>query len=307
MPEQSNDIILFSQTKPRIQKLSPTKLLINAPGKINLNLYVGPLQEDGFHPLDSIVAKIAIYDTIELQLRDGKDGEITFASQGCDCGDNSRNLAYLAACALRNKCNIPGCDISLNKNIPPGGGLGGGSSDAAAVLMGLNELWELKLSACELLGIAAELGSDVPLFLGSAVSRITSRGEKISPLELQDFWVVLILPNVSCPTGEVYNAFDTMGKSDISQQLDAEIFSKPVSHWRNLMVNDLMKPAMDLFGSLSEIYRAIQPLVGLPLCMSGSGSTLFVLCDSESEAESAVQKIPDNFRNFARIVRSNPW
>jgi len=173
--------------------------------------------------------------------------------------------------------------------------------------VGLNELWGLNLSVDELLPIAAELGSDVPLFIGSHASRMTSRGEKISPVEMQDFWVVLILPNISCPTSQVYNAFDAKGKSQISPQLDMQIFSTPVSQWRGLMVNDLTEPALGLFGSLDEVYRAIEPCVELPLCMSGSGSTLFVLCDSKHEAEGVLRKIPEDFRNCSRIVQSNPW
>ena len=304
MPENNNDI-LYPQTKPRIQQLNPTGLLVNAPGKINLNLYAGALREDGYHPLDSIVAKISLYDTIELQLRD--DDKIAFECKGFDCGDNSQNIAYMAACALRAKRDVPGCDILLSKQIPPGSGLGGGSSDAAGVLLGLNELWGLNLSVTELLPIAAELGSDVPLFLGSRASRIISRGEKISSVEVHDFWAVLIFPNVSCPTGQVYQAFDTTGKSQLTPQLDTQIFSKPVSQWRNLIVNDLMKPGLELFKPLTEAYRAIEPCMGLPLCMSGSGSTLFVLCDSQPEAVSVIRKIPDDFRSYARIVRSNPW
>ncbi|MCK5113503.1 MAG: 4-(cytidine 5'-diphospho)-2-C-methyl-D-erythritol kinase [Phycisphaerae bacterium] len=291
--------------KPQIEKLAPTKLLVNAPAKINLNLHVGPLREDGFHPLDSIVAKIALYDAVELQLRD--DDEITFACEGFDCGDNSQNLAYRAAKGLRGNRKIHGCDICLSKKIPPGGGLGGGSSDAAAVLLGLNELWGLGLSGSELLPIAAELGSDVPLFLASRSCRMTSRGEEISPTDVHDFWAVLILPNISCPTGSVYGAFDAAGKSQLAPQLDAKFFAKPVSQWRDLMVNDLTRPAMGLFTQLAEIYQAIASCVELPLCMSGSGSTLFVLCDSESEAADVVGKIPDEFRSTARIVQSNPW
>lgn len=305
MPEQDDNNFLPLEIKPGIQKLSAGRLSVNAPGKVNLNLHVGPLREDGFHPLDSIVAKIALYDNIELKLRN--DGEITFACNGFGCGDNSQNLAYLAACALRTKCDTQGCDIYLDKGIPSGSGLGGGSSDAAAVLVGLNELWEMNLSADEFLPIAAELGSDVPLFLGSRASRMTSRGEKISAVEMQDFWVVLILPNISCPTSKVYKAFDATGKSHISPQLDTKIFGTPVSQWRGLMVNDLTEPALDLFESLGEVYRAIEPLVGFPLCMSGSGSTLFVLCESESEAAGVIRKIPEDFRRCSHIVPSNPW
>ena len=129
--------------QPKRQKLSPDALRLHAPAKINLNLLVGPRREDEYHSVDSCIAKISLYDS--LQFRRRHDGEITLHCHGLSCGAVEDNLVMRAARMLADLQPVPGVDISLVKNIPSGGGLGGGSSDAACTLAGLNELWGLNL------------------------------------------------------------------------------------------------------------------------------------------------------------------
>lgn len=277
---------------------------INAPAKINLNLLVASRRGDGFHPLDSFVTKITFYDWLEMRPR--RDGLISLICEGIDCGETSENLAIRAAKILAEGRAVGGVDILLRKEIPPGGGLGGGSSDAAAVLIELNKLWNLNLPDDQLADIAAELGSDVPLFLGQAGSRITGRGEILQPVKIYPLWVILILPDIACPTGEVYRAFDA-APPQADKQLDSKILTQPPSKWRSMLVNHLESPAMQLAPDLANIQGKIAAATSLPVNLSGSGSTLFILCDNQAETQMIVNLIPQEFQKYCRIARLNEW
>ncbi len=289
---------------PRTQSLGPAGLCVNAPAKLNLNLLVGPLRDDGFHPLDSFVTKITFYDRIELRLRN--DGQINLTCAGIDCGSADDNLAIRAAQALAEGRGVDGVDISLTKFIPPGGGLGGGSSDAAGVLAGLNQLWCLDLSVGQLAEIAVGLGSDVPLFLAGPASRMTGRGEILQPVDVYPFWTILILPRIACPTGPVYRAFDA-APIQVAKQLDANKLTQPPSTWRDRLVNHLERPAMEISPELADIRDEISTATGLPVNMSGSGSTLFMLCDNQAEVQDVYGKVPEEFKKLCRAACLNEW
>lgn len=287
---------------PRTKPLGRGCVRLHAPAKINLNLLVARPRSDGFHPLDSFVAKISFYDRLELRLR--SDERICLACEGIDCGSAAENLAMKAAKALAAAAGRPvaGVDILLDKQIPPGGGLGGGSSDAAAVLVGLSDLWSLDLPAKKLADLAAGLGSDVPLFLGQAASQMTGRGEIIEPIDVYPFWVILILPGLVCPTGQVYRVFDAT-PTEAEKQLDPTILTQPPSQWRPLLVNQLQRPAMQLAPGLANLRDALAAATNLPVNISGSGSTLFILCDDQAEAREAGNRIPRQFQSLCRIAR----
>ncbi len=291
-----------------MQQLPGRSLRVHAPAKINLNLLVEPVRADGYHPLDSLVARVTFYDTIDLAVRD--DGQIHLDCQGLDCGDVSQNLALraaklLAANSPEGKC--PGADITLIKQIPPGKGLGGGSSDAAAVLWALNDLWGLDLPEKRLAQLAAKLGSDVPLFLGPAVLQMTGRGEIITPTKLKPFWAVLILPELACPTGPVYSAFDKLPLKE-SQQLDLnEISQLPPSAWRGRLVNQLAPAAVAITPALGELGEQLQKAIASPVHLTGSGSAMFVLCDDLAEAAAVRARIDGNLPLKSLIVSQNPW
>lgn len=275
---------------------------LRAPAKINLCLHVRPPREDGFHPLDSIVARVTLCDEIELTTRE--EDRLVLACPGLvDCPPE-RNLAYRAAELIRRETdsNDAGLNIRLTKRIPPGAGLGGGSSDAAAVLLGCNELWQLGLSPGELAGLGERLGSDVPLFLGPPASRITGRGERVQPVDLPDFHVVLVLPDLSCSTAEVYREFDRLGVTGTPQTDPADLIGPP-SGWRDRLVNDLAEPACRVCPELGELREKLSAAVGLPIHVTGSGSGLFVLADGLIEAEAILQSVPEPLRNLCQIVR----
>ena len=288
---------------PRLRTLDDGRLRMAAPAKINLNLLVGHARGDGFHPVDSYVAKVTLYDSLTLGLRD--DGRIVLTCGGAECGPNEENLALRAAKAIARGRLAPGADIDLLKRIAPGKGLGGGSSDCAAVLHGLNVLWELALPPGELACLAGSLGSDVPLFLGPAAARMTGRGECIEPVAMHAFWAVLCMPDATCATAEVYRAFDDV-PVEPADQFDSALLSHPPSTWRHLLRNQLAAAAERVCPALEAIGREISRRAALPVHLTGSGSAMFMLCDSSDEAIDVLSRISEaNCR--AIVVAANPW
>jgi len=262
---------------------------VTAPAKLNLNLLVGPVREDGYHPLDSLVSRITLFDPLEFHPRDGAQVRLTV--YGADCGPMADNLVVRAAEALTARCGPHGADVSLTKAIPPGRGLGGGSSDAAATLMGLNALWGLALSDGVLKEVSTEIGSDVPLFLGPPTLRMTGRGEQWESVSVHPFVAVLILPPLTCSTAGVYKAYDAYA-SPIGPQLDPRLLAGgPPSAWRDLLVNDLTAAAHAVCPALSEMHKQLGEAVDAPVHLTGSGSGMFVLCDHSEEADAVANAL----------------
>lgn len=276
-----------------------------APAKVNLDLLVGPRRADGYHPLDSRVVAVTLYDEITLRRRD--DGTIRLACEGLPCGPAEKNLAYRAAVLLSEGQPGRGAEIFLRKRIPPGAGLAGGSSDAATVLAGLNDLWQLGLSRRALQAAGARLGSDVPLFLHPPPCRMTGRGEILEPLTVHSFRAVLILPPLTCSTVEVYRAFDARPSPPPVEPLPAALFTQPPSLWRHRLVNHLAEAAFAVCPALGEFHRLLTAALPLPVHLTGSGSGLFVLCDDEEEARRIIQALPREARDFCRLVGQNSW
>jgi 4-diphosphocytidyl-2-C-methyl-D-erythritol kinase len=289
----------------RLEPLQGGGLRVLAPAKINLNLLVAPRGQDGYHPLDSFVAKVTLYDEIELRPR--PDGQIAFGCRGADCGKDEDNLALRAARLMRDFAPAAaGADIRLTKRIPPGAGLGGGSSDAAAVLAGLNELWNLSHSREQLMQAAERLGSDVPLFLGPPAARMTGRGQRIEEVQVHPFRAVLLMPGCPCSTAEVYQKFD-LKPEPAASQLDARLLAGPPSGWRRLLQNQLCLPACNVSPKLAEVWRRLTGRGDQLVCLTGSGSTLFMLCDDDHEAAAVLAAIPQDLRPCCLVVRNNPW
>ena len=293
-----------SRCQGRFLRSGDTPRLV-APAKINLNLLVGARGADGYHPLDSLVAKVCLYDVISLQGR--RDGQINFSCQGAECGDDDRNLALRAGRLLAAERKVGGADIALRKGIPVGMGLGGGSSDAAAVLAGLNLLWNLRLGDCELAELALQLGSDVPLFLGPAASRMTGRGEILQAIELHPFFAVLVLPPFGCGTADVYRQFDAMPPAEAAGQLPLELLRQPPSRWRTRLVNQLAPAAEIVQPRLDEMLSRLRGAISLPVCVTGSGSAMFVLCDDAAEAAAVLEQAPADLRPLCFAVANSTW
>ena len=286
--------------------LDDNGMLLYAPAKINLNLLVAPPRPDGFHPVDAIVAKITLYDRLELRPR--SDGEIVLDCGRADCGPVERNLVTRAARQLARGRDVCGVDIKLTKVIPPGAGLGGGSSDAAAALRGLNIFWRLDLDAGALSDLGTELGSDVPLFLGPPAARMTGRGECVERLEVCEFTAVILMSGLMCSTVEVYGAYDRLGTAGQLQQIDPRTLTdEHPSVWRASLQNDLAAAAMQVCPELSSIRNRVASAVDAPVHITGSGSAMFILCDEATDARRIVETLDKDLQEMCVIVGQNPW
>jgi len=181
-------------------------LRLTIPAKVNLYLEVGARRRDGFHDLETVFHTVGLYDTLELRSADA----LTLQTSGIRVPAGSANLVMRAAAGLRSATGCrKGAAMRLTKRIPTGAGLGGGSADAAAALLGLCRLWHLRIPHVSLLRIAAALGSDVPFFLrgGSAIG--SGRGERLKAIPSNlDGGVVIVKPRFGMPTAAAYAALD---------------------------------------------------------------------------------------------------
>ncbi|TDR32038.1 4-(cytidine 5'-diphospho)-2-C-methyl-D-erythritol kinase [Hydromonas duriensis] len=261
-----------------------------SPAKINWFLHVTGQRDDGYHTLETVFQQIDWYDTLHIQLRN--DGNIHLQGDSCGVAIET-NLAYRAAVALKtfahqhNHSNdVLGADIHLQKNIPTGAGLGGGSSNAATVLLALNQLWHLNFSHSQLQSIGLKLGADVPFFVSEHPAAFAQGiGEQLSPLDLPKREILLVNPNVHVNTGAVFTHPNlprqhpalTTSLFELQQQLHEQPFQ--AQHR-----NDLESVTFELSPEVKMVYNALQHVA--PTRMSGSGSTLVAcpMSDDESAA-----------------------
>ncbi|MGD0462074.1 MAG: 4-(cytidine 5'-diphospho)-2-C-methyl-D-erythritol kinase [Tepidisphaeraceae bacterium] len=265
---------------------------ILSPAKINLHLRIGLPGADGFHPLLSWMCTVGMYDTIEMEAK-GEPG-VRLRCDRHDVPVDGSNLIVRAGEAL-GRPHL-GADVILHKKIPMGGGLGGGSSNAAFALQGFNELWSLHHSTSRLAEIGARLGSDVVFFLHGPSSVCAGRGERVTPIGHPLAKVaVLIFPKLSMSTPAVYRRFDEMelGSSDaIEQQPDWKAWQQlPAERLLPWLKNDLEAPAFSLCPELGELRQRLERQIGQTVRMSGSGSTLFTLMDDSDAAEAVAARI----------------
>jgi len=277
-----------------------------APAKVNLTLRVLGRRTDGYHDIESLVQKISIYDRITFLERDEPGIHLTCSDTSLPTGPD--NLVYRAAELMVKSSRRAkrGISLHLDKTIPSGAGLGGGSSDAAAVLMGLNTLWELSLAREELVEIGKEIGSDVPLFLHPSPSLITGRGEKVDPSPLLvDATYVVVFPGFSVSTRWAYSNFRLTKEPDIYRISALHKTARgalPPNQWQNFLVNDL-EEAVTI--SHPEIGRCKEDLLragAAASLMSGSGSAVFGLFEDRRTAENAARRLMEDGKQTALVA-----
>lgn len=265
-----------------------------APAKINLHLRVGRRRADGFHPLLTWMSSIALFDQIDITPAEGPS-RLTCDDPALPVDDKNLVCKAMVAVARVAPPQRP-VSIHLQKRIPMGAGLGGGSSDAARTLLGLNAMWKLRQSVEDLAGLAARLGSDVPFFFYLPCAVCRGRGEVVQPAAPpRPRWAVVILPGFGVPTSPAYARFDEMGLGD-DLPLAGDCpwtawASLPASELMRLLANDLEPAAFSLVPALGELWEAIQRNLARPVRMSGSGSSLFTLYDDADEAITAASAI----------------
>lgn len=270
----------------------PAPLRDDAPAKINLTLAVGPLRTDGFHPIESLIARISLCDTLTLS---PSDGGFRLTANDPGLPTDETNLVIRAARAIAETAgiSIPDVHIHLEKHIPAGAGLGGGSSDAATTLRLLEDFTGTALSPAQRLSIAASLGSDVPLFLNPSPCVARGRGEQVEVIQAPlTGHVVLLQPEIHCSTREIYAELDRHSARPIdSGRLQRVLSVLPdVDALMPLLFNDLEPPAFTCFPELQSLHARAQDIAEGPVRMSGSGSSLFrVVADQQRAATLAKQ------------------
>jgi len=265
------------------------KLKFKTPAKVNLGLHIHGKRKDGFHELETILQMVSLYDELELEpLSSGIELECDTPGIPTDY----TNLACKAALLLQESCQAKdrGVRIRLKKNIPLGAGLGGGSGNAAGVLMGLNRLWNLNVRQEKLSILSSELGSDVPFFLTSPRAVGVGRGEQLEVLEPHlKFQVLLVFPGFPVSTPWVY------------QNLKLKLTKRAnnISIWRkNLslsdiaglgsqLYNDLEPVVIQRFPEIQIIKDELQAQSALGVLLSGSGSTVYGIFDDQEKADAA--------------------
>ncbi|MFH0738376.1 MAG: 4-(cytidine 5'-diphospho)-2-C-methyl-D-erythritol kinase [Candidatus Omnitrophota bacterium] len=284
------------------------KLILNSYAKLNLYLLVLNKRPDKHHNINTLFEKISLCDKITLQNR--SDAKIRIISSSpCLPKDYTQNLAYLAAQLLQNTYALSrGVDISIIKNIPVGAGLGGGSSNAATVLLGLNKLWGLRLSRVKLIRLAKELGSDVAFFLYDTPFALgENKGDKIRELKALKntrLWHILIVPKIRVSTPSIYKGWDrllasgetskrvglTRARYDVKMLILA-IKKKDLSLISPKMFNGLQQVTTKVYPAVGRIIKALRSLGLGAILMSGSGPAVFAIIPSRKEAANLSRRL----------------
>ncbi|MFH2140161.1 MAG: 4-(cytidine 5'-diphospho)-2-C-methyl-D-erythritol kinase [Pseudomonadota bacterium] len=269
-------------------------LVCPAPAKLNLFLHVVGRREDGYHLLQTLFRFIDLNDTLHFTLRD--DGQVCRLN-ALEGVPPEQDLCVRAARLLQQEtgCKL-GVDIEVEKRIPMGGGLGGGSSDAATTLLALNKLWGLGLSRERLMALGLALGADVPVFVFGDNAFAEGVGERLQAYGLPEAWYVVLCPPVHVPTAKIFTHSE-LTRNTISMTMRAlpkgEVFRAGRQAGLN---NDLQAVACKLYPEVAEHLVWLAQFA--PAMMTGSGACVFAEFATESEAKAVLQQLPPDMRGF---------
>ncbi len=275
------------------------KFSIEAPAKINWFLFIKGIRDDGYHDIVSPMQCVSLFDVLSFE----EAPEIELVSDlDIPPGDN---LVYKAAIVLKQSASYAGgARIVLKKNVPLAAGLGGGSSDAAQTLIGLNRLWELGLKEEELMELGAGIGSDVPFFIGGPFSVVEGRGEIVKKLKTgPPVWMLLVKPDVGVSASWAYGKYT----AELTKKaVDIKLFClalerKDFTALRPMVFNDLEKGVIEKYRVVADIKEMLLENGAEIASMSGSGSVVFGVFRSEEEARRASMRMGDH---WCRVVRT---
>lgn len=270
-----------------------------APSKLNISLDLLRKRSDGYHDVEMIMTTIDLFDRVELSPL--KENKINVSLESKYVPNDERNLAYKAAYLFKQRYKITkGVHIKIDKNIPVSAGLGGGSSDAAAVLRGLNRLWSLHIPLKELAHLGLEIGTDVPFCVMNTTAFVHGRGEKVEALPSPPpCWVVLAKPNIGVSTKTIFQQVNLEEVSHpntyaLIQSLHEQDFQKMTQHLDNALESVTMK----LYPEVRILKEKMLKSGASHVVMSGSGPTLYTLMKHENQA----QRLYNGLRGFCREV-----
>ena len=280
---------------------------IFAPAKVNLFLRIVGQRSDGYHLLDSLMAPVNLYDAIEIQAerREQNKLRITLTCDKLDLPTDQSNLAYRAALLIcRETETTATITIDLQKNIPAGAGLGGGSSDAAAVLKALNCLLSLGLNVSQLCQLAAQIGADVPFFIPCRLARVRGIGEILTPLPpLPRHWLVIVVPPFTVSTPWAYRRFDELSPDVTCSPADSTL-QITAQQWPDIgvFVNDLEQAVLPEHPLIAQSKSRLLELGAEMALMSGSGSAVFGVFTEQLQAQQAAATFTDSEQAFVVTV-----
>ena len=287
--------------------------VIAAPAKVNLFLELLAKRGDGYHEVQTLLAPVDLYDTLEIQPRG--DGELVLSCNALGIPTGPDNLVWKAAEALRTAFGVsPGASIHLTKRIPHEAGLGGGSSDAAAALAALNRVWNLNKSVEELAPIAATVGSDVAAFLHTGPTWCTGRGEVVEPVPApQPLDLVIVKPPFGLSTAEVYRNVRLAETPTPGTAIRAALAQGNAATVGRLTHNRLQPTAFALQPLANWVYDALLAQSPLSAMLSGSGSCVFALAKDRTDARriaaqagrELATRVPDCKLFVVRTLASN--
>ncbi len=285
------------QTNPDFEQFLDFKQFL-APAKINLFLHITGRRADGYHTLQTVFQLLDFYDT--LHIKTTKTGEIKRVSD-LDGVPASQCLCGLAASALQKftGCKL-GVDYAIDKRIPMGGGLGGGSSDAGTMLLALNDLWQLNLSRAELIQIGLKLGADVPVFIFGQNAWAEGIGEQLTKIDLPEQYYVVLTPPIHVSTRDIF-ANSRLTKDTKPLKIADFSSSACLSDFRN----DLEKVVCEEFPAVATTLKWLSQYGEAR--MSGSGASVFVAVNSKQKADELLAKKPANMTGFvAKAINYHP-
>lgn len=275
------------------------RVSMKAYAKVNIGLRIDGRRNDGYHTLKTLFQTISIHDNLILELQDERG--IGFSTTGLEVPTGEDNICVKAARKVLERENLKsGINIRLEKNISVGSGLGGGSSDAAAVIRGLNKLLKLDLDNSEMEAVALELGADIPFFIRGGCQYAEGIGELLSPGEIEDnFIVLLVIPDISIATSWAYKNLDYLSLTSDTEDVNLARFPRNgETNKRRYFRNDFENLVFSEYPEIGEIKRQISESGAVYASLSGSGSGVFGLYDSMDEAENGKEKLGKDYDSY---------
>lgn len=280
---------------------------LKSRAKINLSIDVIGKREDGYHIVEMIMQTIDLYD--DIKLKELEEDNITIKSECSYIPLNEDNIVYKAAKLIKEKMDIKkGIEIFIKKNIPVAAGMAGGSSNAAAVLVGLNELWELGLSKDELRDLGLKLGADVPFCIEGGTALAEGIGEKLTYIKgiNKDVNILVCKPDIFVSTKEVYQSLDikNIEKRPDNKLLIEKLKNDDIVSVSNNMVNVLEEVTSKKYSDIKVIENIIAKNGAMGTMMSGSGPTVFGFFDNEEKAQRARVELLENYSQVYVVTSS---
>lgn len=283
------------------------KITIKTYGKINLYLEVNKKRDDGYHELQMVMQSISLYDRVSV--KEIEKNEISIYTNSPYIPKDDGNIAVKAAKLIKEEFHIDkGVEITIDKNIPVAAGLAGGSANAAAVLKGLNELWELGLSEGKLRDLGLRLGADVPFSVMEGAAIAEGIGERLTPISgLKNTWMVLCKPGISVSTPEVYRELDlsVLKEKPLPKEFLTAIENRDLRSISNNMYNALESVTLKKHDVVEDIKKKMMQYNAIGTMMTGSGPTVFGIFKDQERAKKAARNLKKHYHQTYVVTTYN--